>query len=257
MKHLILCDVDGTILNSKSELTDYTIEKVKEISKDNFFCLVTTTSFDGVKPIYDKLGLNTFISCENSGVVINPHTNEVYNFLLEKHFILELFNILNNNLISMFYKSYNDFFCFEFIDRYKILLNNDNCNIHSGNFNSLELKDATSLFVIVKPDVDLKSYCDKHNLLLDFFGKDQTKAIYKISNPKASKYENSLLLKQLYSFDKVIAIGDSPNDIKMLSLADEPILMKNTSVKDGSFTLSDFDNNNDGAIKAIIKKIQL
>lgn len=255
MKYLILCDLEGTILNNKNELSDYTIKKVKEISENHHFCLVTSTSFDEAKTIYDKLSLDTFLSCENSSLVINPKTNKSYNSLLDKHFILELFNLYKNNLISMFYKNNNSFFAFEYIDRYKMLSNNENCNMFSGDFNNLNLEDTSSLFLITTPDTCLDEYCLKHNLLLDCYGKDKTKAIYKISSLKASKYENCLLLKSLYEYDEIIAIGDSPRDLEMLSLAHHPILMKNTSVKN-SYSLSEFDNNNDGAIKEILKLLK-
>ena len=59
------------------------------------------------------------------------------------------------------------------------------------------------------------------------------------------------------NLDKVAAIGDDSNDIMLIKNVGLGIAMKNSvdSLKDVADVISDFDNNNDGAIKILNKVI--
>jgi hydroxymethylpyrimidine pyrophosphatase-like HAD family hydrolase len=60
MKYLIACDLDGSLLNKKSELTKKTIKTLNEFRKlGHIVVLATGRPFGGAIGKYDQIGLDT------------------------------------------------------------------------------------------------------------------------------------------------------------------------------------------------------
>lgn len=58
---LIACDLDGTLLNAKKEITKENIDTIKDL-KDALFVVATGRPLDGIKSINEQLGLNKKIA---------------------------------------------------------------------------------------------------------------------------------------------------------------------------------------------------
>ena len=58
-KKMIAVDLDGTLLNSESQLSDFTIETIKKISKKGHQVVIATgRPYRMAKDFYDQLELN-------------------------------------------------------------------------------------------------------------------------------------------------------------------------------------------------------
>lgn len=253
MKYLIFCDMDGSILNDNEDVSSYSISLIKEISKNHIFCLVTSNSLNKVLPIYNKLGLDTFIACRNGGLIINPNYDKSFSFVIDKKDFLIFFNDLKSIITSCFYKCNNNVFCYNFDERYKIIMPFSSNNIvNSGDFNDLNLLDSTNIFFIINPMncILFENYFSNKNLRIECLGKDAKRAIYIISHFKASKLNATSFLKNIYSFDKSIGFGDSIVDVDFLNECDFPFIMKNTSLKT-NFKVTKYTNNEDGVAKEL------
>lgn len=94
-KYLVLSDLDGTLLNSKGELSEETIAYVKELNKrdDILFCFSTGRCWRDAKDIYKTLELKGFVSCCNGAYIYDPHREEIrYSFISEKFLVHVLEN---------------------------------------------------------------------------------------------------------------------------------------------------------------------
>ncbi len=258
MKYLILCDIDGTLLNNQSKLTQNTIDYIKEISNNHYFCLITSSSYQKVLPIYNTLGLNTHMVCKNGGLIINPKTNDRLVFALKNDEILKYFNDLKHIITSMFYKCEGDAYCYNFIDKYKyIMAIPENVKINHGDYNELNLSNSTNLYIII--DVNncniLEEYFSNLGLRVDCMGKDRKIAIYMITHKLALKHKAIDFFKEEYIFDKLISFGDSQFDVEMLKASDIGFLMKNSTSID-YIIKTEYTNNEDGVIKELQKIIE-
>lgn len=260
MKYLILCDVDGTLLNNLEKLTDNTINYIKELSKKHYFCLITSSSYQRVLPFYNALNLNTHIACKNGGLIINPNTNDRFAYAIDKTNILKYFNDLKDITTSMFYKCEGDAFLYNFDDKYRVVMNiPSHIRLNHGDYNDLNLSNSTNLYFIINvSDCNkFEEYFEKENLRIDCMGKDRKIAIYVITHKLALKEKAVEFFKQNYKYDKSIGFGDSLTDVLMLKQCDMPFLMKNSSVKEHNLTLTEFTNNEDGVINELKKIIDL
>ncbi len=251
MKCLILCDVDGTLLRNDNTVSIDTISYINELSLRHYFCLVTSSSYQKILPLYNQLGLKTHMVCKNGGLIINPVTTEKIVHVLTKNEILNHFNNLKDVISSMFYKCESNAFCYNFDERYKIIMNIPNTvTINNGDFNNLNLADSTNLYIITEPKYSntIESYFLKLDLLVDCIGKDQKRAIYVITHKMAVKEKCIDFFNNTYSFDKIIGFGDTTQDVKLLEKCDEGFLMKNSSVKNSKLKQTTSTNNEDGVI---------
>jgi 5-amino-6-(5-phospho-D-ribitylamino)uracil phosphatase len=73
-KKLIVCDLDGTLLNSNSELSERSIQTVKKIiDEGNLFCIATGRPKRGALDFYNKLGLDTVMVNINGSYICKPN----------------------------------------------------------------------------------------------------------------------------------------------------------------------------------------
>lgn len=84
---LIACDLDGTLLNSKKEITKENIETIKSL-KEALFVVATGRPLDGIKEINELLGLNRsncYSICYNGAMIVEMI---VIKLLLKKLFLI-------------------------------------------------------------------------------------------------------------------------------------------------------------------------
>ncbi|MBO6094856.1 HAD-IIB family hydrolase [bacterium] len=94
-KYLIVCDLDGTLLDHNSELTPRTKQTVKKIIKmGNIFCIATGRTISSAKKYYEELGLNTLMSNLDGSLISNPSNKNFapLHFSFSKDILLEIFN---------------------------------------------------------------------------------------------------------------------------------------------------------------------
>jgi len=74
---LIALDIDGTLLNSNSEITPATYQALRQVYKAGAIIVLSTgRRFCTAKPIADKLGMDVLLSCHN-GVLLKTLNSKV------------------------------------------------------------------------------------------------------------------------------------------------------------------------------------
>jgi HAD superfamily hydrolase (TIGR01484 family) len=75
---LVLCDLDGTLLNSESKVSQFSEKIIKKFtSRGNVFCIATGRPLRGSINIYKQLGLNSILVNYNGSYMSNP-SNKSY-----------------------------------------------------------------------------------------------------------------------------------------------------------------------------------
>lgn len=108
MYKLIAIDIDGTLLNSSGELTDYTINTIRKVTDRNVKVVLTSGRVsDSVRGIAEKLNADRHIICDNGATIFDILSNETIFFkYIDKETILELVEFcITNNIYYMVFTS--------------------------------------------------------------------------------------------------------------------------------------------------------
>ena len=241
---LYVSDLDGTLLNAMDKISDETIDIILPLIKKNLnFTIATGRSLFYSKHVIETLGIKLPVILNNGVYVYDPFNQEflVKNFL-ETEVVMKVLHIFDEyNLHPFVYvvntnyeeKIYHKELLKEGMQKvfkWKIS-NGDNRQILVEEYDEIkecefiqisimdDEKTVRNLYERIK-DFDLNAYVTN-----DF----NFKGYYwlEIINPKASKGQAMLYLKNLLKADRVVCFGDNMNDISMFESADESYAVAN------------------------------
>lgn len=267
---LVAIDMDGTLLNSKNEVSERTkiaIEKAKE--KGVLVVLATGRILKSALQHKRDLMINNPIVACNGAIIINEHEEIIYKKPLDKNIIEEILDIgKRNDIYYHFYDEYNlysNILVEEVVGFY---------NTPTAKLKGLEL--AINIFnekeeILTKDDLNILKFMFIDNDLkklsrvrkeLDNMQVLNTSSSWdnniEVMNKGVSKGEGLTYLCKKLKVDKsqVIAIGDNENDLSMLNFAGLGVAMGNS--RDEIKNMSDYvtsSNNEEGVAKVIEKYI--
>lgn len=106
MYKLIAIDIDGTLLNSKSELTERTIDVLKRASEKGIYIVLTSGRMTSVvNEFCKKIGADKFLIAENGASIVDMQKGEIiYKRYIPKEVVLDVVDICEeNNIYYMVY----------------------------------------------------------------------------------------------------------------------------------------------------------
>ncbi|MDU1043919.1 MULTISPECIES: HAD-IIB family hydrolase [Peptoniphilus] len=271
MIKIVSMDLDETLLNSDKVMTKSFYNFVDKLKSNNIIPVVATGReyYSAHKFVGD---VDIDLICNNGNVIkdnltgkveyVNPINEEdlksVMAFDDNKNIYTSL-HIATDNEIDLVYKRKN-FENFEgtYIDAFR------NRNLALDDFNKLEGKPLSIVFAGSHDDlVELRNRMKKE--ISDRFNfhimriRREPKWMLEVLQKNGDKFYGikKYAENRNINLDKVAAIGDDSNDIMLIKNVGLGIAMKNSvdSLKDVADVISDFDNNNDGAIKILNKVI--
>ncbi len=265
MYKLVVLDIDGTLLNSKKEITDKTKDAIKKAGEMGVkFIIASGRTPYGVMPIAEQINLKDiggYILSYNGGCCINCETGKpLYeNFIANEH-LKDIYDFATEKNIPML--TYKDDVMYTPNDNTKYL------ELEAG-LNNLTIKKSENLIeqftydfpkVILTDDGDiLENYVDeaiKRFPHLEVFRSEPffleicPKGVHKATG--IEKVIEILGVKR----EEVIAIGDGFNDLSMIQYAGLGVAMDNgqQAVKDASNYIT-ASNDEDGVCQVIEKFI--
>lgn len=264
---LVISDVDGTILNSKHEITTELIDCVKQAKQCGVaFVLASARSPQGMRPIADALGIpQNPIACYNGALIVSENKSGEMKTLFSRTLPTEEAKIAVDVVkeqfptISISLYSGTDWYVDHF-DKW--------AKIESGITGIKPIVKNLSLLLLIQEEiavhkllligeskevVELSSYLKKLNLSNCSFYRSKDNYL-EITHSEVSKES---ALKELANFfdlslNKVMAIGDNYNDVPMLKLAGIGVAMGNSplEVKENSRYIT-ATNDQNGVAKAL------
>ena len=267
--HLIVCDLDGSLLNKKGNITELTQKTLKKcIELGHTVVLATGRPLGGAIDKYNQLGLNTPLITDNGGSVDKPHDPK---FARQKTYIPiyvmhELFKFAKSFIISAFYTEENVVYAYQYDERLEDYFS----GINSGFVIDKEMTEfsvpPTGLIYLIKSDFqdDLETYIKHHfSDIISFrlWGVSNGEAMYEIYLRHVSKASAIRYVIECCHLENHVwmSFGDGVNDIEMIRDADLGIAMKNAvpELFDVCKGVTTYDHDDEGLAKYLIEKFSL
>jgi len=271
MKTLYLSDLDGTLLNSNVEISDYSANIINRfIQNGGCFSYATARSFVTSSKATYKLNKSFPVICYNGAFIIENGTNKV---LLSNYFSMDEVDYISDTLNShdiypIVFAYVNGVERFSYIAEkitpaMKHFLDSRagdprhrtvDCSrdLYYGDVFYIACMDADSLLSKVN---DVFSTNKNYNCIYhkDIYSNEPWCEIMPVN---ASKANAAIQLKNLLGCEKIIAFGDGLNDLSLFSVADEKYAVSNavTELKEAATKIID-SNNNDGVAKWLEQSI--
>lgn len=230
---LILCDLDGTLLDNNKNVSDENINTIKSL-KNAKFVIATGRPIEGVLKYTKLLGLNQSYSlCYNGGLIIENSTNNIiHSSVISGKIVKEIYQLaISNNLNFHAFLKNGELVTNEKNEYTAVEEKINNINAKIIDFNSISDDEQFIKCMIVSSKENLdniipnipKKYqttvnmVRSSNIFLEFLNKDINKGLgLKI----LASYLN-------INLDETMAIGDADNDKAMLELAGVGVAMEN------------------------------
>ena len=237
IKRLYITDLDGTLLNSKGEVSGNTGKIINSlIEKGICFTFATARSVYSAKPITVGLNINIPYILMNGVSIYNPENN-IYekNEYIPPEVSAEIIRVkcfmyrIENNILTAYFTEINSYVMKSFAESRK---NNYNKPfVQCGDLS--DMADDKTVYFTVTGDYErlfpVKNDLSGINGIDHAFYRDTYTGKYylEIFSENASKANGIKYLRSKYGFDKVICFGDNLNDIKMFSESDIRIAVEN------------------------------
>ncbi len=246
-KYLIMCDLDGTLLNSESKLSKETIKGIKEITKQgHVFCIATGRPRRASIHIYKELELDTIMVNFNGSYYCNPSNNNFSSINLpfsskvaERIFSNPVIRKTIKNAIvegenqgSILYSLDDPVTKKEFSEWFH-LDKRHNLSILDGDASKIKYDlNSILLHVASAEEFDQMVYEVKKaasTLVVRNYSLPISGEIIEINSIYSNKGNALKYLSSYYGIplDRCIAFGDGDNDVEMLSKAKYGFAMKN------------------------------
>lgn len=275
---LIISDLDGTLLNQKSEISKKTCNTVKKIIKAGHkFCIFTGRPLRNSKKFYDLLNLDTPIVNYNGAFISNPRNPKFkpLEFSISRKVVIDLFSdkkitsIIDNALIET---QEGSFFLYHPRTKEKMkatlqhfhIVNVQNVKYMDGDPNALKGDVLSILINLTDSDhkrvSDLMYHIKLHSstMLIRSWSEEILGTIIEINSFFATKGMALRFISAYFNIplERIYAFGDSDNDIDMLSARVNSYAMRNGTyiAKMSASKITQFTNQEDG-VALELKKI--
>lgn len=230
-KYLIVTDLDGTLLNSKHNISDFNIQQINQFRKYNGqFTIATGRTNKSVEPYIKKLNIRLPIITYNGGQIYCPVKKQVL-----YHRTLPITEELCDYLKAAVTFSEVVFFAQEQIytinrgDVCRDFEQKENLTTIEINWNELP-KQVTKIMLMSKARKDLENFAttltDKFNTLTLVFSQMEYLEILPVATSKGEALKELINLCQLTDA-YTIGFGDNFNDIPLLTASDLGIAVSN------------------------------
>lgn len=244
MKNIICLDCDGTLVNDKNKITEYSYNVLKKASVNNFIIYATGRNLeDFLVPFGKRKVIGDYLITNHGTIIYDLNNNfkvykkfkilkkdftKYYNTILKLNLNFKLGNVKNNNL-NEYYKKYKDILS---VDLY------------------FEQKDVEKVYKVLKDFKNIKTF-----IMKDSFSDLNWICASSINSDKGIAI--NYLVKNKKITGKIIAIGDSVNDVSMMQIADIKVAMSNALnlLKQNCDYITSYSYKEDGACKWIEKYI--
>lgn len=257
MKHLIVVDLDGTLLNFESKISPKNKEVIERLKKDGHHVVIATgRPFHAAYQYYQELDLSTPMITDNGGnirIPKNPDFKMITDGIPAK-ISHDIFNYSKAHLESAFF-SYGDYlYSYRHLERlHAIFKGGEGAKIIHANFDELELEPTGMIYLISAPfKIQFENYLMGLSDFVHFrlWGEDRKHSVYEIYKANTSKLSAIEWVIQYLNVDKenVIALGDGINDVEMIGGVHLGVAMPNGEeiIKQVAKTIAPVDNDQSG-----------
>ena len=233
MIKFLALDVDGTLLNSNREVSESTIESVKEARKNGVLVTICTgRPVQGAVPFVKLFGLQSHIIAYNGGMIVNSKTMEVlYEQDVSAEDARRIIALGEERKTTIIIWSNNQLYVNELndhVNEYRQL--SDVHPIKIDDYEVIIQQGITKLLWIDDVEKIKVFKAEMHDQLQKTVNVVISKPHYlEFVDKKVSKGEALKHIGEIYGInqDEMMAIGDGDNDLPMLEYAGLGVAMGN------------------------------
>jgi Cof subfamily protein (haloacid dehalogenase superfamily) len=242
MNTLYVTDLDGTLLDDNSKLSEYTITTINRLIKNGmYFSYATARSLSSASVVTNGLITNIPVITFNGTFIINANTKEkLFSLYFNDCQKNNIMNLLNKNLIfPLVYAYINGEEKVSWIkgmenEGIKTLLKlrkGDKRYTPVENFEQL-YSGNIFYFTCIGTEGELKNIYEELKNSLEYtciLQQELYRPEYwcQIMPKKATKGNAIMMLRNILGCDKIISFGDAVNDIPMFSISDKSYAVEN------------------------------
>ncbi|WP_297520599.1 HAD family hydrolase [uncultured Clostridium sp.] len=265
--NLYVSDLDGTLLNSSREITEYSKNTINKLIKDKGmdFTIATARTPGTVVEILEGLNIDKPIALMNGVFLYDLNKKEYLKVReIEKGIVRKILNILESFGKEPFLYGIKDNHLYVYhkeliIDLDKIYFDERKCSkyktfeVISNYHNAIEEIQVVNFMILDKKEVIELIF--KEIVKIEGINAGCYKDVYdencyfiEIHSGEASKKKAIEDLKELYAPSKVICFGDNMNDLPMFEVADEKYAMENAVEGLKVFATNIIESNDDNGV---------
>lgn len=268
---MICIDMDGTLLNSKHEVSERNKKAIKEAIKKGIVVAITTGRiFKSAKIYADLLGIETPIVASNGGFIKEQDKEEIiYKSALTYDQLKVIDSVIKKHNLNVYYNLYNGIILEKTLnENHAYKQTNRKAKRNEDKITILENVDVDIAFKENEGDI-LKAICiENENIDALNRAKKELREIeglevvsswsnnFEVMPKGTCKWSGIKQLAKILGIkeNEIICIGDSENDLSMIQNAGFGIAMGNArkDVKEAAKYITD-NNECDGVGKAIEK----
>lgn len=226
---LVVSDLDGTLLNQNSQISDETHEAINKLIKNGVdFAIATGRSISSVRAFKEKLGVDIYLICNNGANIYDKNEETIFEKEMNSDVVEQLIKYFRDKRViyNGFYRK--DLFTDEGVEESVL-------TVETG-FNLVRLKEAETFPVmtkmIVKDDPEIirglrDEMKEKFSHLVDITI-SQPRCL-DIVEKSCSKGKGIKLISEKLNIplENIMAFGDGENDYDMLKTVGHPVVMEN------------------------------
>ena len=272
--NLYISDLDGTLLNSDAQLSQYTINNINMLLKNTGmnFSIATARTPATVVPLLKDLNLKLPVIVMNGAATYSLKESKYIHYnSIESDSVQIIKNILDKSNISYFTYTLKENHIYVYFDK----------ELSSNQIKFMNERKGSKLKSFIKEPLPIDSnvlyffVMDKKSKVLSLY--EEVKKIKNISayayediydrgdcfileifSHKSSKANSIKRLMKENSFTNLTVFGDNLNDIPMFELAENKIAVKNAVQKLKELSTKVIDsNNNNGVAKFLLNEFKL
>lgn len=265
MYKIIAIDLDGTLLNSKKEITDLNKQAIKEAQDLGIKVVIATgRPYKGILGVIKELELDNtdnYVLCFNGGIIYHLLTNEiVYSSTITGKEIKRLYNeSLKLNINIHAFRSNQELIAPKQSVCTDIEKNLNKIDVSYLDFNTIDDEDLFIKVMLIDPEEILNEVIPKVDKYWheNFSVVRSAKVFLEFSNLKANKGVGLQVLSSILNIElkNTVAIGDAENDLSMIKAAGCGVAMQNATDLIKSHSTFITKSNEDSGVGYAIKKI--
>lgn len=245
MYKAVICDLDGTLLNSKHTISDYTKSVISKVHDKGIKIFIATGRHhkDAVA-FKNMLGLDSFLITSNGAKIHDEHDNEIFSHNIPADLVSEILSMpLDADIHKNIYQ--NDlWFTEEDLEDAAEFHKESGFNYLKKDFNELRGEEITKIFYLCDDPEKIRVL--EEDVIENFKGRlnvtlSQVNCLELmqrgVSKGMAIK---EILEREGVSLEEAMAFGDGLNDFDMLSTVGKGLIMGNCN-----YRLSDSLPNNE------------
>ncbi|NLC96375.1 MAG: HAD family phosphatase [Erysipelotrichaceae bacterium] len=234
---LIVSDIDGTLINSKSECTPRTVNAIAEARKKGIkFALCSGRPISGIKPLLKEWNLEDncdYIVGMNGGEILNWNTNRhVLSYTLDEETVKELIKLYEDEGHIASYYDDTGLHVSRMSEDVERVATRTATPVFVNDINEMTKGPQSKLMIIVKPELmeEVEAFYEKTK---DdrYIGFKTAIDLFEMNNPLLAKDIGvKVIATQMgIELDDILAFGDTSNDVAMLEEVGHSVCMSNGS----------------------------